>query len=161
MRIFKLFNLKLVKPRKSSGLRLRLRRSVRVRRVRRRKVSAKSNAHYLKYKAATRALVQEKINFYINLYKEKHKIELKPSGRIAIRNTVSRWGSCSTKGNLNFSYRLSLLPQELSDYIIVHELCHLKEFNHGPKFWDLVGLELPNHEKLREHLKKYSLRTIA
>ncbi len=148
MSIFKLFNLKLVKVRR--------RRRPKVRR----KASVKSNAHYLKYKSATRLLVEEKIKFYINIYKEKHKIEFKPSGRIAIRNTVSRWGSCSTKGNLNFSYRLSLLPQELSDYIIVHELCHLKEFNHGQKFWDLVALELPDHEKLREKLKKHSLRTV-
>lgn len=151
MSILRLFNLKLVKTKK--------RRRV-FRRVRVRKVSAKSNAHYLKYKAATRTLVQEKINFYLNLYKEKHNIEFKPSGRIAIRNTVSRWGSCSSKGNLNFSYRLSLLPQELSEYIIVHELCHLKEFNHGKKFWDLVGLEIPGYAKLRAQLKSYSLRSI-
>lgn len=68
-------------------------------------------------------------------------------GRVAIRNQRRRWGSCSSLGNLNFSYRVSFLPAELRDYVIVHELCHLKELNHGPAFWAHVAGVLPDYEK--------------
>jgi hypothetical protein len=65
-----------------------------------------------------------------------------------------RWGSCSKKGNLNFNYKIALLPQRHSDYVIVHELCHLREFNHSKKFWDLVEQAVPNHRALRTELKR-------
>ncbi len=74
--------------------------------------------------------------------------------RITIRNQSSRWGSCSRKGNLSFNYRLALLPPELADYIIVHELCHLGEFNHSKKFWDLVEKAIPNWRILRNNLRE-------
>lgn len=72
---------------------------------------------------------------------------------ITIKNTKTRWGSCSSKGNLNFSYKIVFLPQELSDYIIVHELCHLQEMNHSKDFWNLVAKTVPNHKSLRQKLK--------
>lgn len=124
------------------------------------KVSKKSTEHYALHKDKTRELVEARILYYVEIYKSKHGIELVPSGRVAIRNTRSRWGSCSSKKNLNFSYRLSLLPVHLADYIIVHELCHLREFNHGNGFWKLVALECPNFIQNKEELKKYSLRTL-
>jgi predicted metal-dependent hydrolase len=65
----------------------------------------------------------------------------------------SRWGSCSRKGNLNFNYKLIQLPQELADYIVVHELCHLKQFNHSHAFWNLIAETIPNHIELRKILK--------
>lgn len=68
--------------------------------------------------------------------------------RVAIRNQKTCWGSCTAKKNLNFSYKLMYLPEHLMDYIIVHELCHLKELNHGKGFWSLVGEVLPDY-KLR------------
>ncbi len=74
--------------------------------------------------------------------------------KVAIRDTKSRWGSCSKQGNLNFSYKLLLLPPHIADYIIVHELCHLKEFNHSAAFWALVAETIPNHKSLRAELKK-------
>lgn len=74
--------------------------------------------------------------------------------RVAIRNTRSRWGSCSSKKNLNFNYRILFLPPELQDYLIVHELCHLQEMNHAKQFWDLVALQCPDYtlrvQELRE-----------
>lgn len=76
---------------------------------------------------------------------------------VSIRNQKTRWGSCSKKGNLNFSYKLILLPVELAEYIIVHELCHLKEFNHGKQFWNLVAKTYPDHKELRKKLQKYNL----
>jgi predicted metal-dependent hydrolase len=73
---------------------------------------------------------------------------------ISIKNTKSRWGSCSSSGNLNFNYKIALLPTHLSDYVIVHELCHLEELNHSEKFWNLVAKTLPHHRELRRELKK-------
>ena len=79
-------------------------------------------------------------------------------GRIAIRNQKSRWGSCSLSGNLNFNFKIIHLPQELADYIVVHELCHLGEMNHSRDFWTLVGKAIPHHRRIRRELTKFSLR---
>lgn len=77
--------------------------------------------------------------------------------RIAIRNQRTRWGSCSRKGNINFNYKIALLAPELSDYVIVHELCHLGAFNHSAKFWQLVSQTIPDHKILRKEIKKIGL----
>jgi len=74
-------------------------------------------------------------------------------GKVTIRNQKTRWGSCSKKGNINFNYKIALLPEHLTDYIIVHELCHLGEFNHSQKFWDLVERTMPNYREFRKELK--------
>jgi hypothetical protein len=76
-------------------------------------------------------------------------------GRIAIRQQVTRWGSCSAKGNLNFNWMLVLMPEELQDYVVVHELAHRREMNHSPRFWQIVESQLPDYRKLRERLKSY------
>ena len=76
-------------------------------------------------------------------------------GRITIRNQTSRWGSCSARGNLNFNCLLMLMPPEMMDYTVVHELCHRKEMNHSPAFWALVASVLPDYREraqwMREH----------
>ncbi|MGN0335513.1 MAG: M48 family metallopeptidase [Lachnospiraceae bacterium] len=76
-------------------------------------------------------------------------------GRITIRNQKSRWGSCSGKGNLNFNCLLMLTPQEVQDYVIVHELCHRKEMNHSDRFWSEVEKILPDYRKQRAWLKEH------
>lgn len=101
---------------------------------------------YLAYKDSALSLARSRLSHFNQVYGFA-------VGRVAIRNQKTRWGSCSKKGNLNFNYKIALLPAHLCDYIIVHELCHLKEFNHGPAFWALVGKVLPNHSSLRRELK--------
>jgi len=104
---------------------------------------------YQKYKEACRSLVKKRLEYFNNFYKFKFQ-------RISIRNQKTRWGSCSKSGNLNFNYRLIFLPQEQSDYIIVHELCHLQELNHSQNFWNLVAQTIPNYLELRRKLKNNS-----
>lgn len=74
-------------------------------------------------------------------------------GRIAIRDQKSRWGSCSRQGNLNFNWRLLLAPLAVLDYIVIHELAHLKEGNHSPRFWELVAEKCPDYRAHREWLR--------
>jgi predicted metal-dependent hydrolase len=78
---------------------------------------------------------------------------------IHIKNHKTLWGSCSRKGNLNFNYKIVLLTTPLADYIIVHELCHLQEFNHSQRFWDLVAKKIPNHKELRKELKLTGMKS--
>ncbi|HIR95886.1 MAG TPA: DUF45 domain-containing protein [Candidatus Coprenecus stercorigallinarum] len=68
-------------------------------------------------------------------------------GRVAIKNNVTNWGSCSSKGNINLNMRLILLPEHLQDYVILHELCHLRHQNHGPQFHALLDSLLGGRER--------------
>ena len=79
-------------------------------------------------------------------------------GRITIRSQKTRWGSCSSSGNLNFNCLLLLAPPEVLDYVVVHELCHRKEMNHSPRFWAEVGRVLPDYKKRNKWLKENGSR---
>lgn len=108
-------------------------------RKRRRPTRTKSaRVAYETHKETARALVHERIAHWAPL------IGVLPK-RIAIRDQRSRWGSCSTKGNLNFNYRLVHIHADLVDYVVVHELCHLLEFNHSTRFWAHVARILPDY----------------
>lgn len=109
-------------------------------------VKNNSKRDYKKYKEEVRAVVIERLEFYNKYYGFKYN-------RISIRNQKSRWGSCSKRGNLNFNYKLYFMPEAIRDYVIVHELCHLKEFNHSKDFWNLVAETVPNHQEIKKSLK--------
>lgn len=74
---------------------------------------------------------------------------------IQIKEQKSRWGSCSSKGNLNFNWRLVLMPQEVLDYVVVHELCHLRYMNHSKEFWAYVEEIMPDYMRWKKWLKEY------
>lgn len=76
-------------------------------------------------------------------------------GRVAVRDQRTRWGSCSSKHNLNFSWKLIMAPPQALDYVVVHELCHLHEFNHSPRFWARVGSVMPDYEIWKKWLKAH------
>ncbi|OGG39727.1 hypothetical protein A3A21_00105 [Candidatus Jorgensenbacteria bacterium RIFCSPLOWO2_01_FULL_45_25b] len=102
---------------------------------------------FLKHKDRALAFAEERARYFNARYSFEYK-------RITIRNQKTRWGSCSKKGGLSFNYRIALLPQRCADYIIVHELCHLREFNHSRKFWELVALSFPDYLEIRKDIKK-------
>lgn len=104
---------------------------------------------YKKFQFQAWELAHKRLGHFNQIYGLRYK-------RVSIKKQTSRWGSCSKKGNLNFNYRIVFLPPELQDYLIVHELCHLKEMNHSHKFWAEVGKSIPEYKKLRKKL--YALR---
>lgn len=75
--------------------------------------------------------------------------------KVVIRDQKTRWGSCSSNGTLSFNYRLMLAPPPILDYVVVHELCHLKHMNHSPEFWDAVEQVLPDYKERRKWLKQH------
>ena len=111
------------------------------------------------------SLVKNAKNLFINWYKEQAKtiitkrvdlyskqMKLKYSS-IKINSAKHRWASCSIKRNLNFSYRLIMAPLEVIDYVVVHELTHIKEMNHQKVFWDKVASIIPNYKIHKKWLK--------
>ncbi len=105
-----------------------------------------SRSEYIKVKREAAQQIKERVEHFSQLYKFTYK-------KISIKNSKTRWGSCSKAGNLNFHYKVYSLPEELRDYVIVHELCHLKHFNHSKSFWSEVEKALPNYALLRKKLK--------
>ena len=77
---------------------------------------------------------------------------------IRIKDQKSRWGSCSSKGNLNFNWRIIMAPETVCDYVIIHELCHLVYLNHSEKFWSLVESICPEYKQYKKWLKDYGSR---
>ncbi|MCK5510672.1 M48 family metallopeptidase [Candidatus Parcubacteria bacterium] len=112
--------------------------------------AVRGRADYLKNKNRALALISERIEYFNKDYNLSFN-------KISIKNQKTRWGSCSQKRNLNFNYKIVYLPKEMADYIIVHELCHLKEFNHSKRFWNLVAKALPDYLEIKKRLRKEGL----
>lgn len=106
-----------------------------------------SRKNFARYKDEALALAQSRVEYFNKFYNFKFN-------KVNIRNQKTRWGSCSKKGNLNFNYKIALLPAREADYIIVHELAHLGEFNHSRNFWDLVAQTIPDYLEIRKELKR-------
>lgn len=96
--------------------------------------------------------VIERVNYYNTRYIKKSINSVK------LKNNTSNWGSCSTGKNLNFSVRLLFAPDDVIDYVIIHELAHLHEMNHSPKFWRIVENIMPDYEEKEVYLKNYRSR---
>ena len=119
-------------------------RRVKYRRVRVKTIPSK---HYLEHREVARGMVHERLEYWNGFYNLKYN-------RVSIKNQKTCWGSCSGKNNLNFNYKIIFLPQPLMDYVIIHELCHLKEMNHSRAFWGHVAKTVPDHKEKRRHLRK-------
>lgn len=115
------------------------------------KQSPAARRHYLLHKEDTRQLVHAKLKHWNQYYGFNYN-------QVRIKLVSTRWGSCSSKKNLNFNYQILFLPEHLQDYIIVHELCHLKELNHSARFWSLVEQTIPNYRQCVSELKTLHVR---
>lgn len=102
---------------------------------------------YLAHKEEARVLVEERIAKYNAIYGF-------PVNRISIRHQKTRWGSCSSMRNISINYKIVYLPRAMQDYLIVHELCHLRELNHSPKFWGLVAQTVPHYREVKRALRQ-------
>jgi predicted metal-dependent hydrolase len=100
------------------------------------------------YKKQARKVLTERVGYFA----QKHGFKV---GKIRISSARTRWGSYSSKGTLSFTWRLVMAPQEIVDYVVVHELCHLREMNHSKAFWALVEDILPDYKERRKWLKNH------
>lgn len=106
-----------------------------------------SKRNFLNNKEKAREITENRIKYFNDFYKFSFN-------KIRIKKQKSRWGSCSKKGNLNFNYKIIFLPQKFFDYILVHELCHIGEFNHSRRFWELVEKTIPDYKEIKREFKK-------
>lgn len=105
-----------------------------------------SDQHYADHQQAALDLVTKKVKKWNRGLKYDFDT-------IKVKKLKSRWGSCSSKNTLSFNYKILFLPEKLQDYIVVHELCHLKERNHSFKYWKLVSSVLPDYSDLKEMIR--------
>ena len=113
-------------------------------------LNKKNYKKYIKnwYLTQTSIIINERIKILSTLMNVKYT-------KIKIKDNSTRWGSCSSKGNLNFSLYLVAFPMSVIDYVIIHELAHLKEFNHSKKFWEIVMNMDHDYKEKISYLKKY------
>ena len=101
---------------------------------------------YKWYRKQAGMIIEERVRYYAAFMGEEY-------GQIRIKDQKSCWGSCSGKRNLNFNWHLVLTPMEILDYVVVHELCHLKQMNHSMAFWKEVEKILPDYKERRKWLR--------
>ncbi len=106
-------------------------------------------SEYLERRGEARKLIESRV-------KELSRVHDFHYQKISIRNQRTRFGSCSRSGNLSFHYRIAFFTPEERDYVIIHELCHLRHFNHSPAFWQEVKSLSPEYERIRKGLTNRS-----
>lgn len=99
------------------------------------------------YRERAREVITDKVTYF-------QRFIGKSVGEIRIKEQKSRWGSCSSQGNLNFNWKIVMAPDEIIDYLVVHELCHRLHMNHSKEFWDSVGVIIPDYKKREKWLKE-------
>jgi predicted metal-dependent hydrolase len=113
-----------------------------------RSTQPQAQSHFEKwYKKQARDILTGRVEFFARKY--DFKVE-----KIRISSARTRWGSCSTKGTLSFTWRLVMAPLDVIDYVVAHELCHLNEMNHSKAFWAQVEMILPDYRERRKWLKE-------
>ncbi len=117
---------------------------------RRRRRSLPETAEVAELRTQAKAVLPERLSELASEYGFSYN-------QVRIKHNVSNWGSCSSKGNINLNLNLMRLPEELRDYVMLHELCHLKYLNHGPEFHALLESVCPDHRMLQRRLKDYKL----
>lgn len=100
------------------------------------------------YKKQAKAYLQQKCSCFSEIMGLCH-------GEVKINSAKTRWGSCNRKGDINFTYRLLFAPEDLVDYVVVHELAHLKEMNHSHRFWSVVEQTMPDYRARRKRLREF------
>lgn len=110
-------------------------------------LTRRDNDHYEAHKHNALSLAKRKVHSWNNEYNYEFNT-------IRVKSMKTLWGSCTPKNNLHFNYKILFIPEGLQDYIIVHELCHLRERNHQKRFWQLVERTLPDWKQRRGELKK-------
>ncbi len=105
------------------------------------------NAMECWYRNKAQEQISERIEYY------QPWINAKPN-KVTIKKQKKRWGSCSSRGNLNFNWRIIMAPAEVIDYVVVHEMCHLVHLNHSRNFWELVASILPDYKNRKGWLQK-------
>lgn len=105
------------------------------------------------YRGEARNFIEEKVAQYTNKLGVQYDT-------LRIKNQKTLWGSCSSRNNLNFNWRLIMAPPDKAEYVIIHEICHLREPNHSPKFWQLLSEYCNNHEEKAQWLNDHSIELI-
>ena len=115
---------------------------------------------------------EPKAELFVHFYKERAKEYIPPLverlakeygesyRKIAITSAHTRWGSCSSRKNLNFSYRLMMVPPEAIEYVVIHELSHLRHMNHSKAFWDLVRARMPEYKEIERILREFEVPSL-
>ena len=109
-----------------------------------------TRAHFLAHKATALLHVQGLIDAIARIHVFTYR-------EVSIKRLRKRWGSCSRRGNLNFNYALLFLPHHVAEYVVVHELCHLRQLNHSTAFWREVESILPDYRERRARLRRFAI----